>query len=765
MHSLRTALSLAAFTTANSVINASGPRMEPFVEAMASNSFKQTSCTKKLISAAAETTLMTLITEGPASLRFLNLSVTGISDKNATSRAVAANVLKMMVTCDHQKTVVAGNLAPFMDALKKALQDANASVRETSRGTFTIFRELYPDQANSLYALLDAATKRAIDRTKASAPATSKTTRPSLKAVMAAKKAAAAQKVEPTGSRSITFPVAVEFSAPRTLTAPSSPDAKAAFSNDEPRVHVDDDKESMDVDEHRTSTSDLTASPVATAGNSPIEVSAAPSAAPALEPTQPCTPRSGSVSSSRNRRASRTFTTESDSCPPSPVVRSRNGKMENSSDALGPSVTASYSSTPVARSHDMTKNTFAPTPSTSPFSSHMGSDVMDRLTPSAMDTRGTTPRTADRSAQNMSMDVDESRDDYGGSIMNETLPYGFADTSVVRSVTEYSPPRSPAEVAKSAEPDSINTCTIGPTTPLPSRGRRTYNFGFDTPLKTPINPMAGVERAMRGGTPGTLTKPVEDVINNMEELAQTIERKSARRFNAWRQLWRVWGPKGQTALTSVQKNKLLNHWFDRTLRMAIDFLQDEDPPEGDLVFELVVYLLAELVKLNPKAAEKEARDVIITALVITSWEKRTTSTAAREILRVVKDHFDVSQTMAAIPDIIELQMDDEDTHSQRVVMRAYQFLVELLHHENSMFITSRDIPRMAKPIMMGLRSENSTIRAGTILTIERFYERFADIVLQTWLGDATSIIKYTTLKYLREKGHTLTDDQFWELCR
>ncbi|KAJ3153028.1 suppressor of tub2 mutation [Geranomyces michiganensis] len=196
LHSLRTALVITACSAIDDMANIFGNDLEPLTDVLVSNLIKLTGQAKKVVSTASINAIQKIIRQCGFQPKTLQYFATALSDKNATARSASAIFVKTVVeemTHELEDRAVlerTGSVDVLEKALKKGLQDANGAVRQTCREAFALFKPAWPQRGDVLYATLDAATRKAIDRAVTGAPAAETQARPTFRRPPASARAA-----------------------------------------------------------------------------------------------------------------------------------------------------------------------------------------------------------------------------------------------------------------------------------------------------------------------------------------------------------------------------------------------------------------------------------------------------------------------------------------------------------------------------------------------------------------------------------------------
>ncbi|ORX48925.1 ARM repeat-containing protein [Piromyces finnis] len=170
-HSLRTTLAITTIGTIIEIAENYQSQMDPIAEAVVTNLLDLTSQTKKLIASSATQAIYIILRNISYNQKILNLIANGLSDKNANTRSSACLALGVMfeemAKSENSKSflVRSGGLDIIEKCIKKGLQDANPSVRETTRTIYSVLNEHWNDRSNALMNTLDITTRKALMRT------------------------------------------------------------------------------------------------------------------------------------------------------------------------------------------------------------------------------------------------------------------------------------------------------------------------------------------------------------------------------------------------------------------------------------------------------------------------------------------------------------------------------------------------------------------------------------------------------------------------
>ncbi|KAK3391058.1 clasp N terminal-domain-containing protein, partial [Podospora didyma] len=210
--SLRTSLSKEGCSVVQDIARVYGPAMDPMVELLMQTFIKLSAATKKIASQQANVAVDTIIGRVTYNARIMQHVCQASQDKNVQPRLYATGWLKTILTKEsHHKSHVehSGGLDLIEKCIKKGLADPNPAVREKMRATYWTFASMWPARAETIMNGLDATAQKLLqnDSNNPNSPkkaegtvrpglGLSKSTmasssKPSLREVMAQKKAAA----------------------------------------------------------------------------------------------------------------------------------------------------------------------------------------------------------------------------------------------------------------------------------------------------------------------------------------------------------------------------------------------------------------------------------------------------------------------------------------------------------------------------------------------------------------------------------------------
>ena len=151
-NSLRTTVSTNGCQCVQELARALGPSLDPIVEILIQSFIKMSANTKPISANNGNTTVETLLSNVSYKERLMQHMWFSFQDKNVQTRTYAAGWLKTLIKKhSHQKAHIehSGGAELAEKCLKKGLGDANPKVRESTRGTYWAFAQIWPARAEA----------------------------------------------------------------------------------------------------------------------------------------------------------------------------------------------------------------------------------------------------------------------------------------------------------------------------------------------------------------------------------------------------------------------------------------------------------------------------------------------------------------------------------------------------------------------------------------------------------------------------------------
>jgi CLIP-associating protein 1/2 len=152
-NTLRTTMSTNACQLVQEMYRTLGSAMDPMTEIFVQNFIKMSATTKHIAAKNADTTMEIILSHCAFSQRLLNHVWQSFGDKNMQTRSFAPSWLKvlMMKNASHKSHMEHnGGIDVIEKCLKKGLEDPTPKVRESTRGAYWVFAQLWPDHAQRL---------------------------------------------------------------------------------------------------------------------------------------------------------------------------------------------------------------------------------------------------------------------------------------------------------------------------------------------------------------------------------------------------------------------------------------------------------------------------------------------------------------------------------------------------------------------------------------------------------------------------------------
>ncbi|EGR51990.1 uncharacterized protein TRIREDRAFT_103745 [Trichoderma reesei QM6a] len=163
INSLRTSLSKEGCSLVQEMAIAFGPAMDPLVELLMQTFMKLSANTKKISSQMANTAIDVIVSKVTYTPRIMQHIWGAVQDKNVQPRTYAAGWLITILKKEaHHKSHIehTGGVDLIEKCIKKALGDANPTVREKMRACYWRYWTIWPARADALMADLDTTAQK-----------------------------------------------------------------------------------------------------------------------------------------------------------------------------------------------------------------------------------------------------------------------------------------------------------------------------------------------------------------------------------------------------------------------------------------------------------------------------------------------------------------------------------------------------------------------------------------------------------------------------
>ncbi|KAI9184001.1 suppressor of tub2 mutation [Blastocladiella emersonii ATCC 22665] len=157
--SLRTALVVTACSALAEVVATLGRLLDPVSEPIITTMSKLIGSTKKLVHSSGAATAATVLVHCSLKPRVLDRVATLVDDKNTQVRSYAMQLLYEVLA-----VATPDSVAKFLDvlerAIKKAVSDSNAQVREVARDCYWEFERIAPSRASTILNKMEPAVRK-----------------------------------------------------------------------------------------------------------------------------------------------------------------------------------------------------------------------------------------------------------------------------------------------------------------------------------------------------------------------------------------------------------------------------------------------------------------------------------------------------------------------------------------------------------------------------------------------------------------------------
>ncbi|GAA5975807.1 hypothetical protein JCM11641_005880 [Rhodosporidiobolus odoratus] len=189
--SLRTTLAMSALALIAEIASSLPPhQLDLFLDPFLSHCLSMAGQTKKIVASASQSTVSVFLERSTYHLRTLQLLVATLSEKTVSARQFASQHFVIFLRAHGSRSKAAidstGGADELEAAIKKALADQNAQVREGGRTAFWEFERGWAQRAEKIMAGLDANGRKLLEKAR---PAEEAAAGPAAAAPIAAKKA------------------------------------------------------------------------------------------------------------------------------------------------------------------------------------------------------------------------------------------------------------------------------------------------------------------------------------------------------------------------------------------------------------------------------------------------------------------------------------------------------------------------------------------------------------------------------------------------
>ncbi|KAL9057094.1 MAG: hypothetical protein Q9162_002528 [Coniocarpon cinnabarinum] len=170
VNSLRTTMSSNGCQLVQELARTLGPAIDPMVELLMQNMMKLCSATKNIAAQNGNSTVEVLLSNVSYNVRLVQHVWQAVQDKNSQPRTFAAGWLKTLMRRQTHNRIQfehSGGLELVEKSIKKGLSDANPKVRETMRGAFWAFEQIWHERGEAIMNTLDAKSRQLLEKDSA----------------------------------------------------------------------------------------------------------------------------------------------------------------------------------------------------------------------------------------------------------------------------------------------------------------------------------------------------------------------------------------------------------------------------------------------------------------------------------------------------------------------------------------------------------------------------------------------------------------------
>lgn len=166
-NSLRTTMSSNGCHLVQDLARILGAGVDTMVELLMQNMMKLCSATKNIAAQNGNATIDILLSHVSYNVRLVQHVWNAVQDKNVQPRQFAAGWLKTLMrrqTHNRGQFEHSGGLELVEKCIKKGLSDANPKVRETMRGAFWAFAQIWSDKGDMIMGTLDSKSRQLLEK-------------------------------------------------------------------------------------------------------------------------------------------------------------------------------------------------------------------------------------------------------------------------------------------------------------------------------------------------------------------------------------------------------------------------------------------------------------------------------------------------------------------------------------------------------------------------------------------------------------------------
>lgn len=170
--SLRTTLAVSSLSLIAELAAALETSFDPLCEAFLAHCLSMAGQTKKIVAGASQSSARAILEHAPHHTKHTQLLVAMGEERTPAARAAAGTHFATLSQVSQQHAAAfesAGEPEMMAQSIKKGLADANPAVKDSFRAAYWAFATAWPVVAQALFAQLDPAARKQLERSKPSA--------------------------------------------------------------------------------------------------------------------------------------------------------------------------------------------------------------------------------------------------------------------------------------------------------------------------------------------------------------------------------------------------------------------------------------------------------------------------------------------------------------------------------------------------------------------------------------------------------------------
>jgi CLIP-associating protein 1/2 len=166
-NTLRTTMSTNGCQLVQELYRTLGTAMDPMTEIFIQNFIKMSAATKQITTKNSDSTMEAILSNCTYNHRLMHHIWLSFQEKNMQTRSLSPGWLTILMkkNATHKVHIEhSGGIEIMEKCLKKGLEDASPKVRESTRGSYWVFAQIWPDHGAKFLANLDDKMRTALEK-------------------------------------------------------------------------------------------------------------------------------------------------------------------------------------------------------------------------------------------------------------------------------------------------------------------------------------------------------------------------------------------------------------------------------------------------------------------------------------------------------------------------------------------------------------------------------------------------------------------------